>query len=190
MEYKYQTDALLRHRQIETPIGDLLLVASPHGLVRLDFDPECTKRQLYEDGLSHESDPDEDPDFEEDADRYLDMAEQQIGEYFRGVRRSFALVLDLHPMSNPWVTKASAFYQEVQIALQHIPYGEVASYGEIADLVGHPRSARAVGTACSKTPLPLVLPCHRVVKSGGELGGYGGRPETKKWLIEFERKRT
>lgn len=107
----------------------------------------------------------------------LQLAEQQLDDYFAGRRRVFDL---------PLAPDGSAFQQKVWMALQRIPYGSVASYGQIAEDIGS--APRAIGGACGRNPLPIIVPCHRVVGAGGSLGGYSGLDglDTKKFLLSLE----
>lgn len=106
-----------------------------------------------------------------------DEAARQLEEYFRGRREVFSL---------PLAPKGSAFQQEVWRALQQIPYGETATYGELACRIGRAKAARAVGQACHQNPLWIVIPCHRVVGAGHRLTGYAGGIEMKRQLLELE----
>ena len=108
--------------------------------------------------------------------RTAEVLKTQTDEYFAGWRESFDLPFALH---------GTEFQIAVWNAIRRIPYGEVRSYGEVAWMAGYPRAARAVGTACRKNPLLLIVPCHRVVASEG-LGGYGGRPDIKRSLLKLE----
>jgi methylated-DNA-[protein]-cysteine S-methyltransferase len=112
------------------------------------------------------------------ADAVLDAALAQLGEYFGGGRRDFALPLD---------ARGTAFQRAVWSALREIPYGTTASYGAIAARVGRPRAVRAVGAANGRNPLAIVIPCHRIIGSDGGLTGYGGGLPTKRWLLAHER---
>ncbi len=105
-----------------------------------------------------------------------ELLKTQLDEYFAGRRQSFDLPFALH---------GTEFQVAVWNAIRQIPYGEVRSYGEVAWMAGYPRAARAVGTACRKNPLLLIVPCHRVVASDG-LGGYGGRPDIKRAILRLE----
>jgi methylated-DNA-[protein]-cysteine S-methyltransferase len=102
---------------------------------------------------------------------------QQLKEYFSGSRRTFKVKLATSP--------ATDFQSDVWEALRRIPYGEVRTYGEVADAVNRPRAHRAVGNANHANPWPIVVPCHRVVSTGG-LGGYGGGENVKRYLLELE----
>ena len=111
---------------------------------------------------------------------FLRQATGQLEEYFAGRRRKFDL--DLRPTGTP-------FQLEVLDALATIPYGETRSYGEIAAQIGRPRAVRAVGAANGRNPLPVVLPCHRVIGADGSPTGFGGGLETKRYLLDLERAR-
>ena len=104
--------------------------------------------------------------------------EQQLAAYFDGSRRNFELPLDLD--------SGSAFQRRVWEVIARIPYGEVASYAEVAEAAGAPGAFRAAGTACGANPVALVTPCHRVIASGNKLGGYGLGIENKVWLLRHE----
>ena len=108
---------------------------------------------------------------------FLREAAAQLDAYFRGARREFDL--DLKPTG-------TAFQLAVLNALATIPYGETRSYGEIASQIGRPKAVRAVGAANGRNPLPIVLPCHRVIGSDGSLTGFGGGLETKRYLLDLE----
>ena len=111
----------------------------------------------------------------EDA-RTAELLKTQLDGYFAGRRQSFDL---------PFALYGTEFQVAVWNAIRRIPYGEVRTYGEVAWMAGYPRAARAVGTACRKNPLLLIVPCHRVVASDG-LGGYGGRPDIKRAILRLE----
>ena len=149
---------------LETPIGELLLVGENGALVQVEFE----KR-------SHVIPPD--PAWREDNSALRPHA-RQLTEYFRGKRRAFDIKLDL---------RGTEFQIEVWNALLDIPYGETISYGELAGRVGRPNASRAVGAANGKNPIPIIVPCHRVIGSDGTLTGFGGGLPTKKALLELER---
>jgi methylated-DNA-[protein]-cysteine S-methyltransferase len=109
----------------------------------------------------------------------LDQAARELDEYFAGRRRDFATRLG---------ARGTAFQTQVWKALGDIPYGVQWSYGQLARAVGRPKAARAVGMANGSNPLPIFIPCHRVVGSDGSLTGYGGGLETKRWLLDLERR--
>lgn len=108
----------------------------------------------------------------------LDEAERQLREYFEGRRRAFDLPLEL---------SGTPFQRLVWDALLGIPYGEVKTYGELARKIGKPRAARAVGGACHANPIAIIVPCHRVVGTGGALVGFGGGLDVKEKLLDLER---
>jgi methylated-DNA-[protein]-cysteine S-methyltransferase len=109
----------------------------------------------------------------------LDAAFRQLFAWFEGRLREFTL---------PMADAESVFARRVRKAMLEIPYGETVTYGEMAAAIGKPGAARAVGTACARNPLPLIVPCHRVVAADGKIGGYLGGTETKRWLLDFERR--
>jgi methylated-DNA-[protein]-cysteine S-methyltransferase len=149
----------------------MLVAATPQGLVRTAFDRERTDDVLTE--LSVRISP-----RVLEAPARLDGAVREISEYFDGDRTSFDLPLDF--------SLSSGFRQRVQRHLTEIPYGRTESYGEVASLVGNPRAVRAVGSACATNPLPVVVPCHRVLRTGGALGGYVGGLQVKSALLALE----
>ncbi|HKM13667.1 MAG TPA: methylated-DNA--[protein]-cysteine S-methyltransferase, partial [Candidatus Methanomethylophilaceae archaeon] len=101
----------------------------------------------------------------------------QVNEYFSGKRKKFEL---------PLTCKGTEFQELVWSALSEIPYGETVTYGELAAKLGNPKSSRAVGTACAKNPLPIIVPCHRVVQSSGGIGSYAGGKKLKEDLLNLE----
>jgi methylated-DNA-[protein]-cysteine S-methyltransferase len=108
----------------------------------------------------------------------LESVQRELEEYFSGARQSFELALD-------W-SLIGPFGRKVLQATAEIPYGGVLSYGEVAADAGSPRGSRAAGNALGSNPIPIVIPCHRVVRTGGAIGGYGGGPDRKRWLLELE----
>ncbi len=109
----------------------------------------------------------------------LDTARRELSEFFEGERREFDLDLD-------WSLVPGGFYRKVLDATAKLDYGQVVTYGEIARSAGNPRAHRAAGTALGSNPLPIVVPCHRIVRAGPDPGNYGGGPELKRWLLELE----
>ena len=105
-------------------------------------------------------------------------AAQQLAEYFAGQRRDFTVPLDLRGVT--------AFRGLVLRELAKVPYGRTTTYAELARAVGNPKAVRAVGSACATNPLPLLIPCHRVLRSDGQLGGYRGGVQAKRYLLELE----
>lgn len=159
------------YRTLDTPVGTLLLAATPAGLVRVAFEREgldavlATLAERISPRLLR-------------APARLDPAARQLEEYFAGARRAFDLPLD-HRLS-------AGFRLAVRRALSGIGYGRTLTYREVAELVGNPRAVRAVGSACATNPLPVVVPCHRVLRSDGTLGGYLGGLEAKTTLLTLE----
>lgn len=113
----------------------------------------------------------------QDASPLLDAAEAQLREYFAGARRTFDLPLAPH---------GTAFQQRVWTALRAIPYGETRTYGELAAAIGSPNASRAVGMANHRNPIPIIIPCHRVIGANGTLTGYAGGLEIKRKLLALE----
>ena len=158
---------------LDTPIGQLNLASTSRGLVRVGFG-------YMEDRVDMISELDQMSYLVEQGDpAWLEEPMVQLREYFDGRRQLFELALD-------W-RLSQGFYRRVLDALMTVDYGTTVSYGELARMAGSSRAARAVGTAMATNPLPLIVPCHRVVRSDGSVGEYGGRPEVKTWLIEYER---
>jgi methylated-DNA-[protein]-cysteine S-methyltransferase len=144
---------------MESPIGELLLVGDERGLQRLSMSPfRIDSAWELDDGT-------------------LAPVKRQLEEYFTGERRDFEIPLEL---------AGNEFERTVWEALLTIPYGETASYGEIARQIGHPSAARAVGLANGRNPVALVVPCHRVIGADGSLTGYGGGLERKRFLLDLE----
>lgn len=154
---------------IDTPVGQLGLVVTPEGLLQLTFgaveealetlSERLPARMMRLPGASH-------------------VVSQQLKEYFAGERRTFDLTID-------W-RLVSGFRAEVLRELQSVPYGTTVSYGDLAGRVGNPPAVRAVGSAMATNPIPIVLPCHRVLRAGGGLGGYGGGLDAKRYLLRLE----
>jgi methylated-DNA-[protein]-cysteine S-methyltransferase len=154
----------------DTPIGPLLLAVTERGLARISYDPE--------------------PERETDelartfgvrvlrAPRQVDLVRRELDEYFEGRRRAFDLPLDLR--------SRTGFSRDILERLARVPYGEVTTYGTLAKAAGKPQAARAVGTVMNRNPIPIVLPCHRVVGSTGSLVGYGGGLDRKRLLLDLE----
>jgi methylated-DNA-[protein]-cysteine S-methyltransferase len=155
----------------DSPFGPLLLAATPRGLVRVSlpgYDPEETLEELSE-RVS--------PRLLE-APARLDEARRQLEDYFEGRLTAFDLSLD-------WQLSRD-FRRRVLRAIARIPYGQTRSYMQVAARAGNERAVRAAGTACGSNPIPIVVPCHRVLRSGGGLGGYGGGLPMKRALLQLE----
>jgi methylated-DNA-[protein]-cysteine S-methyltransferase len=159
------------YRTVDSPVGRLLLAATPRGLVRIAYDAEDHDRVL--EALAGQLSP-----RVLRAPKRLDTAARELEEYFAGQRRAFDLPLDQ--------SLSHGFRLLVQQNLPSIAYGQTRSYGQIAELVGNPKAVRAVGTACATNPLPVVVPCHRVLKADGTPGGYVGGPHAKLTLLTLE----
>jgi methylated-DNA-[protein]-cysteine S-methyltransferase len=156
---------------MDSPFGPLLLATTPRGLVKVSlpaYDPEETLEELAE-RIS--------PRVLE-APARLDEARRELDLYFEGKLRDFDLPLD-------WQL-TDGFRGRVQRAIAKIPYGKTRSYTDMARSAGNERAVRAAGTACGSNPLPIVVPCHRVLRTGGALGGYGGGLPMKKALLQME----
>jgi methylated-DNA-[protein]-cysteine S-methyltransferase len=156
---------------VDSPFGSLLLAATQKGLVRVAFpneDHDVVLATLAE-KLS--------PRILRAPDR-LERAARQLDEYFAKRRRTFDLPLDR--------SLSHGFRHLVQSRLTDIAYGQTRSYQQVAELVGNPNAVRAVGSACATNPLPVVVPCHRVVRADGSLGGYVGGAQAKSALLQLE----
>jgi methylated-DNA-[protein]-cysteine S-methyltransferase len=159
------------YASVDSPFGRLLVAATERGLVKLAF-PEEDVDDVLARVASRVS-----PRIVA-ADGELDDARRELEEYFDGRRRRFELPLD-------W-TLVGPFGRRVLHATAEIPYGGVLSYADVAAEAGSPRGSRAAGNALGSNPIPIVVPCHRVLRSGGALGGYGGGLERKRFLLELE----
>lgn len=157
----------LRRLTIESPIGPLTLLADDKGLTQIFF----ANQDMASTGLTSDEIP-EAPD-----DPVLITTAAQLGEYFAGERTTFELPLHL---------EGTNFEREAWRALATIPYGETTSYAHQAEVIGRPAAIRAVGGANGRNPIPIVLPCHRVVGSDGSLTGFGGGLAIKRWLLDLE----
>jgi methylated-DNA-[protein]-cysteine S-methyltransferase len=154
----------------DSPVGALLVAATPRGVCRIsyDADPEAQAERLARAyGLRVLRAP-----------RAVDDAKRELDEYFEGKREAFDLSLDL--------TGSAEFTRDVLGELARVPFGEVTTYGHLAAQVGRPRAARAAGTVMNRNPIPIVLPCHRVVGSTGSLVGYAGGLDRKEQLLRLE----
>jgi methylated-DNA-[protein]-cysteine S-methyltransferase len=169
-----ERDGLLdvAYRTVDSPVGSLLIAATPVGLVRLAFGSEGhdVVLQNLSDRVSSRL---------LHAPKRLDAVTRQLDEYFAGRRHSFDVPLD-------W--QLSKGFRRVVLAhlAVDIGYGTTASYGTLARLSGSPKAVRAVGTTCATNPIPVVVPCHRIVRSDGTLGGYRGGPAAKRALLDLE----
>ena len=159
------------YTEIDTPVGRILLASTSRGLVKVAF-PNQPPDEVLEQLAASIS-----PRVMESPGR-LDEARRELDRYFEGRLHDFEVPLD-------WQL-SHGFYRKVLRATAHIPYGQTRSYTEMATRAGSPRAVRAAGSALGSNPLPIIVPCHRVLRSGGALGGYGGGLETKQALLELE----
>ena len=143
----------------ETPLGKVVAVADEEGLCSLDFDENASASD------------------EENV--HLTQLQRELSEYFAGKRKTFDVRL------NP---KGTPFQMAVWRTLCDIPYGSVISYSQEAQMLSHPSAVRAVANANGKNPLPIIIPCHRVIAKGGGIGGYSGGIWRKEFMLELERK--
>jgi methylated-DNA-[protein]-cysteine S-methyltransferase len=158
------TSLAISFLEVDSPVGPLVLVASGQGLLAIEFP------------RSRHPVP-RDESWQEGGHPVLQCATEQLAEYFAGTRRIFDL---------PLAPRGTAFQQAVWRSLATIPYGETISYTQLASRVGRPAAVRAVGAANGRNPLPIVLPCHRVIGANGSLTGFGGGLPTKRFLLELE----
>ena len=161
----------LAYITLDTPVGTLLLAATPTGLVRVAYEREGLDTVLGQ--LAAKVSP-----RILQAPRRLDEVSRQLEQYFTGKRTQFDLPLDLR--------LSTGFRRSVLDYLPAVGYGQTASYQSVAAAVHSPKAARAVGTACATNPLPVVIPCHRVIRSNGQLGPYLGGPDVKHQLLDME----
>jgi methylated-DNA-[protein]-cysteine S-methyltransferase len=152
---------------LDTPIGELLLAGENGSLSMIGFPKGSMRREPEADWIFNE--------------KPLADACAQLSEYFAGTRKRFEIPLKL---------SGTEFQVSVLEALQDIPYGETTSYGTIAKRIGRPKAVRAVGAANGRNPLPIVVPCHRVIGSTGDLTGFGGGLDTKEALLRLEAEHT
>lgn len=173
LEHAAEADGVLdvAYRTIDTPVGPLLLAATTVGLVRVAYDIEDHDAVLAR--LAEAVSP-----RVLHAPARLDTVAQQIDEYFAKRRTAFDVPVDLR--------LADGFRRNVIEHLRDIGYGRRESYASVAAAIGNPRAVRAVGTACAHNPLPVVIPCHRVVRSDGSTGQYVGGPLAKSTLLDLE----
>jgi methylated-DNA-[protein]-cysteine S-methyltransferase len=150
---------------MESPVGKLKLVASEKTLVAIRWGSDDADGAGLGEAL------------EDERQTILVETERQLKEYFEGKRQSFSIPLDM---------RGTPFQRSVWQALLEIPFGETRSYGQIAKQVGRPKAMRAVGGANGSNPIPIVVPCHRVIGSSGKLTGFGGGLETKARLLKIE----
>jgi methylated-DNA-[protein]-cysteine S-methyltransferase len=186
MHTEHSMPDTLVYRSICSPLGELFLASTREGLCRVSW---YTSQEAFAAELEEcfDQEPQWDgPEAEVTASRprmqgpsaILADAARQLAGYFDGQRRQFELPLDL--------SRQRPFQRRVLTVLLQVPYGETVSYSELAALAGYPGAARAVGGVMRHNPLPIIVPCHRVLLSSGELGGFGGRPDLKRRLLDLE----
>lgn len=158
-------------RILDSPLGALLVAGSSRGILRIAF--ECEGMDAVMRSLGAESSPRVLKSAE-----LLDSVERQLEQYFAGALTRFDVKLDERA--------STGFRRDVLGHLIEIPYGFTRSYGEVAVAVGRPRASRAAGTACATNPWPLIVPCHRVVRSDGSIGSYLAGPPAKRYLLDLE----
>jgi methylated-DNA-[protein]-cysteine S-methyltransferase len=156
---------------VGSPVGDLLVAVTPRGLARVAFQDEDREDVLRELAARLS------PRILESA-AASDEARRELDEYFAGRRTRFDLAVDRRLIGD--------FAKKVLGATARVPFGRTTTYGEVAARIGSPRAARAVGNALGSNPIPIVIPCHRVLRSGGALGGYGGGVGRKERLLRLE----
>ena len=157
----------VRYDVVPSPLGELFLAATPRGLCRISYTVAGQDEVV--------------------ASRFgarvlrapLDDVRRELDEYFDGRRRAFDVPLDL---------RVAPFHEAVLDELARVPYGQVDTYGHLAARVGRPRAARAVGLVMNRNPIPIVLPCHRIIGANGSLTGYGGGESRKRRLLDLERR--
>ena len=154
----------------DTPVGTLLVGVTDQGLCRISFDPEPEHHlellaRIFGPRVLRSSKP-------------VDRVRRELDEYFEGRRRRFDIELDVRGVPD--------YYRRVLDELTRVEYGTTTTYGTLAALTGNPRAARAVGTVMNRNPIPIVLPCHRVIGASGSLTGYGGGLDRKEHLLRLE----
>lgn len=152
-----------RYCYCDSPIGRMLLVGEKGVLEELHFANSTEQLQIPTEWQKDES--------------YFEETLRQLHQYFNGERREFDL---------PIAAKGTPFQEQVWRELRKIPYGETSNYGAIAERIGNPKACRAVGMANSKNPIPIIIPCHRIIGKNGSLTGFGGGLDVKKQLLDLE----
>jgi methylated-DNA-[protein]-cysteine S-methyltransferase len=164
-------DVDVAYADVDSPFGQLLVAVTPRGLVRVAY-PDRAEDDVLQDVADRVS-----PRILRAPGR-TDEVRRELDQYFGGGRHRFEIPID-------W-SLSHGFVRKVLRATARIPYGDVRTYGNIAARAGSPRASRAAGNALGSNPIPIVVPCHRVVRSGGILGGYTGGVERKEFLLELE----
>jgi methylated-DNA-[protein]-cysteine S-methyltransferase len=155
----------VRYDVVDSPVGELGIAATDRGLCRISYDVDGLEDEVARVfGVRVLRSP-------------LDHVRRELDEYFEGRRRAFDLHVDL---------RVAPFHEDVLTALARVPYGLTTTYGALAREAGHPTAARAVGTVMNRNPIPIVLPCHRVIGANGALTGYAGGLDKKRLLLQLE----
>ena len=162
-----ENSKILFWNQIKSPIGDVFFVWNEEGVLALSF-VENNYSEILSDFIKH--------NFR--IIRSASPLENQLKEYFKGVRKEFDIKLRM---------KGTPYQKKVWRELIKVPYGETISYGELARRIGNPKGARSIGMAVHLNPIGIVIPCHRVIMSNGEIGGFAGPVFIKKWLLRHEK---
>jgi methylated-DNA-[protein]-cysteine S-methyltransferase len=165
------------YASVDSPFGRLLVARTDRGVVRLAL-PSHRGSHRTDDEVLEELARFVSPRVLESPAR-LDEERRELEDYFEGRRRHFDVPVD-------WKLTPAGFRNRALHAIARIPYGQTRTYGEIAESAGNARAFRAAGTACGRNPIPLFVPCHRVVQTGGGIGNYGGGPEMKRALLDLE----
>jgi methylated-DNA-[protein]-cysteine S-methyltransferase len=158
------------YAKVDSPVGPLMVAATEAGLVRVALTADDPMVEELAATIS--------PRVVE-LPQKLDGVRRQLDEYFDGKRTTFSLQID-------WQLSRGFRQMVLQTLFSQVRFGEVVTYGELAERVGNPRASRAVGTAMATNPVPIVVPCHRVLRSGGSIGSYGGGVEMKRQLLTHE----
>ena len=155
----------VRYDLVDSPVGELFVAATDRGLARISYFPDGMEETIARTfGVRVLRSP-------------LDDVRRELDEYFAGKRRVFDLPLDL---------RVAPFPADVLAQLARVPYGQTETYGALAAKAGRPKAARAVGTVMNRNPIPIVLPCHRIVGANGALTGYAGGLDVKRHLLQLE----
>ena len=163
----------ITYAELESPLGPLVAATTDHGLVRLAYRDFNGGLDVVLSGLADRVSP-----RIVEAPSKLDGLRRELDEYFAGTRRDFDVPID-------W-SLSRGFTQRILQAIWAIPYGETSNYLGVATAAGNPKATRAAGNACGANPIPIVVPCHRVLRTGGGLGGYTGGTEKKETLLTLE----
>lgn len=160
---------------VKSPVGELTLAASDYGISHLAFPSDPLHLRNL---IAIRDEPDDNPSNEDERLFVLNKASEELEEYFSGNRTDFDVPFDLRPVTG--------FKRTILEYLKKVPYGSRVTYSELAYAAGNPAAIRPAGTACASNPIPILIPCHRVVKSGGITGNYIGGSKTKEFLLGLE----